>query len=475
MGDLAVSIILSGLLASAPPAPTPLRNGGFEDGQAQAAPEGWRNASAPNAGYQARTISDRPYEGRWAVRLEQDRADAPKALGWLAQTVDVAPLRGHRVRFSAAVRRVEGDRPPELSLVIAGPDGKPAFANFKKHAPIVARDWAIYAVEAEVGATAMRLTTGLVLPAGGAADMDAATFADLGPVDPSPTSQARLYLDYALGLLQAQHINGATADWTALRTQAYADTAAATTPEETYPAIRAVIKALGERHTFLMTPTAQKVIAARRATDPLPTGEVAGDIGVVRLVTLAQDPNNPKDDGASYQQAVETVIRKGDAENVCGWIIDLSGHSGGNMYPGIQGLGPLLGSSSPGAFVSRAGKTPWSRVIKPSSLTLRRPDAPVAVILGPRTASAGEAIAIGLIGRPDTRTFGQPTAGLTTGNATYPLADGARLVLTGSYEEDRLGRRYTGAITPDQTVAMDQTEAAAKAWLATRGCGKTAI
>lgn len=473
MRGLAISIILSGVLASIQPAPA-LRNGGFEQAQAPAAPEGWRNASAPDAGYQVETIDDHPYEGRQAVRLKQDKAQA-KVSGRLAQALDVAPLRGHRVRFSAAVRLVEGDRPPELALVVAGPDGKPAFANYKKHAPIVARDWAVYAVEADIGAVATRLTVGLILPAGGAADMDAATFTDLGPLDPSPAAQVRLYLDAALGLLQSQHINGETADWPALRAKAYADTASATTPEETYPAIREVIRALGERHTFLMTPTSQKVIAARRATDPLPTGEITGDIGVVRLVTLMLDPNDPKDNGALYQQAVEAVIRKGDAQNVCGWIIDLTGHSGGNMYPGIQGLGALLGEGSPGAFVSRAGKIPWSRNIKPSAVTVRRPEAPIAVILGPRTASAGEAIAIGLIGRPHTRTFGQPTAGYATGNATYPLSDGARLVLTGSYEEDRLGRRYLGAITPDETVALDQAEMAAKAWLATKGCGKSTI
>jgi len=469
-----LAIILSGVLASTQPAQA-LKNGDFEAGQAQAAPEGWRDLSAPGAGYRIKTIDEQPYEGRLAVRLEHDKAAPPKSMGRLAQTVDVAPLRGHRVRFSAAVRLVEGDRPPELSLLIMGPDGKPAFANYAKNAPIAAQGWAVYAVEADVGAMATRLTVGLILPAGGAADMDAATFTDLGPLDPSPAAQVRLYLDFALGLLQSQHINGATADWTALRAQAYADTASATTPEQTYPAIRSVIKALGERHTFLMTPTAQKVIAARRATAPPPTGEISGDIGVVRLRTLMLDPNDPKDDGALYQQAVEAIIRKGDAHNVCGWIIDLTGHSGGNMYPGIQGLGSLLGEGSPGAFVSRTGKMSWSKVIKPSAVTVRRPDAPMAVILGPRTASAGEAIAIGLIGRPDTRTFGQPTAGLTTGNATYPLSDGARLVLTGSYEEDRLGRRYTGAITPDETVPLDQAEIAAKAWLATRGCAKNTI
>ncbi|MGV9658891.1 S41 family peptidase [Streptomyces koyangensis] len=59
---------------------------------------------------------------------------------------------------------------------------------------------------------------------------------------------------------------------------------------------------------------------------------------------------------------------------------------------------------------------------------------PVAVLTGPRTASAGEAVAIAFRERPDTRTFGDPTSGVPTANAPYPLSDGALVVLTTARE-----------------------------------------
>ena len=68
-----------------------------------------------------------------------------------------------------------------------------------------------------------------------------------------------------------------------------------------------------------------------------------------------------------------------------------------------------------------------------------RPDAPVAVLVGSRTASSGEAAALRFIGRPGARTVGQPTDGFTTGNSDYGLADGARLLFPTGRIRDRLG------------------------------------
>ena len=79
----------------------------------------------------------------------------------------------------------------------------------------------------------------------------------------------------------------------------------------------------------------------------------------------------------------------------------------------------------------------------------------VAVLTGPRTASSGEAVAISFIGRPRTRSFGLPTAGLSTANRTYPLPDSSLIVLTVSVEADRNGKRYGYKIDPNEVVTPD--------------------
>ena len=100
---------------------------------------------------------------------------------------------------------------------------------------------------------------------------------------------------------------------------------------------------------------------------------------------------------------------------------------------------------------------------------------PAAVLLGPATASSAEIVAVALRGRPETRSFGAPTRGLTAGNRIFTLADGASLVLTVAATSDSVGRVYAGPIEPDQPVAsadsprgnsaVDETLAAASAWL----------
>ena len=100
---------------------------------------------------------------------------------------------------------------------------------------------------------------------------------------------------------------------------------------------------------------------------------------------------------------------------------------------------PLLGDGEVGAFVAPDGtRTPWriesgtprQYADRWGPEPLARPMPPVDVLTGPRTASAGEAVAIAFRGRPDTRSFGEPTFGVPTANAPYLLSDGALVVLT---------------------------------------------
>jgi C-terminal processing protease CtpA/Prc len=94
-------------------------------------------------------------------------------------------------------------------------------------------------------------------------------------------------------------------------------------------------------------------------------------------------------------------------------------------------------------------------------------------------------VAISFKGRPRTRSFGQPTNGLSSANGTFPLPDGATILLTTAIEADRTGKRYGEKVDPDEIVAAptpapgaapanpteDATIAAARAWL-TQSCSR---
>ena len=70
--------------------------------------------------------------------------------------------------------------------------------------------------------------------------------------------------------------------------------------------------------------------------------------------------------------------------------------------------------------------------------------------------------------RSDARSFGVATCGLTTGNQSFFLSDGASLILTVSTMADRSLKAYGGVLVPDEVIDDPaQTVARAVSWLET--------
>lgn len=154
----------------------------------------------------------------------------------------------------------------------------------------------------------------------------------------------------------------------------------------------------------------------------------------------------------------------------------------------LAGVGPLLGAEVVGSFTNSAPGVEWhyrgGRSWNGGSTSgessgwgtapphpLANPNAPVALLIGHRTASSGEMTQLAFLGRPNVRTFGDSTAGYTSSNTNVTLRDGATLIVTSGYPRDRLGRRYSLSIAPDEFVPSgtsteaDATLSRAAAWL----------
>jgi carboxyl-terminal processing protease len=334
-----------------------------------------------------------------------------------------------------------------------------------------------------------------------------------------------VYFRSALFLIERNALMRDRVDWPAVRAEAGELMRDARSTRDTYPAIRLVLRRLGDNHSHLTPPEAvragrrgsnltlgltavwpERVVAlvtpggpaeaaGIRAGDIVESVEGAAPVNVQRVVLLAgnrdrvrmvlQRPgragsfavelsprqvpfNQPAtarllEDGLGYIEipgvlgwpesfdadAVRAIAAV-DASPTCGWVVDLRRNTGGNMWPMLHAVRPILGEANP--FTYRFGKGPWSQ--KPV-YALRWPDPAIAVLTSRLTVSSGELVTIAFRGPSTTRLFGEATAGLASSNMAIPMVDGARLVITTSRPADRTGRAYEGPIEPDQALAID--------------------
>lgn len=256
----------------------------------------------------------------------------------------------------------------------------------------------------------------------------------------------------------------------------------ARTARDAYPAARYVLGALGDGHSGLeeFTPSRRPRLTARAAASKLPIARMEpGGVAYVEVPWFVSGLTDRRE----WTESIAQGIRRLDRETPCGWIVDLRRNFGGDMWPMLDGIAPLLPDGIAGGVAMPRRSTPvhwwivngraYSAVPVLAGLDfirgsrrLRNGAAPVAVLLDAHTASSGEAVAIAFVGRARTRSFGRATAGLTTANTTVSLPDGTRAAITVGVDIDRHGRRYGGAVRPDVAVldsAMVRSEAAT--WL----------
>lgn len=305
-------------------------------------------------------------------------------------------------------------------------------------------------------------------------------------LEASPTSSlvAQQYLSDAINIIEKNALNSKKVDWEQVRAMASMFEKNGGTPADTYDTIGYVLRQLEDKHSFFLSPENADQLNSSTVNDyPEPEGKLLenriGYVAVYEFGAQAEEEIN------NHADKIQSIIIDLDEQSACGWIVDLREDRGGNMYPMIAGLGALIGEGDLGSFKNASGEivnwyyrdgrsgvgnTSIAKVSHPEFL-LNPSDTPVAVMIGRQTASSGEATAISFRGRPNTRFFGEPSHGLTTGNESFVLMDGATIFLTTVVELDRTGQEYGGKILPDVETSSPETEAAG--WLlAQPACNK---
>ena len=296
------------------------------------------------------------------------------------------------------------------------------------------------------------------------------------PAGADPES-ARAYVGKLLDLVQTRSINKDALDWASVRSQVLAQAASAQNIADTYPAIELALRLLDDHESYysarggaLIGP----VPVGGCAAPSVPASGVPASIGYVKV--------GPCDCqgilATRYAESIQHTIMAADHPDLKGWIVDLRGNSGGNMWPMIAGVGPVLGEGRIGyiiyydreyerEYINGAALSlgeAFASVANPYTLLRQNPS--VAVLTDGFVSSAGEAVTVFFKGRPSTRSFGTPTCGHHHLQEQLALSDGASLFLQTSQHADRTRQRYGGSIAPDELVA-DPQEAVTRAiaWL----------
>lgn len=285
-------------------------------------------------------------------------------------------------------------------------------------------------------------------------------------------------LDTALREVKGRAKRATQVDWPFTTAQALAAVIDGRTRRDALPGVQIILKALGDRHSWVTVLDDQGRLTANGQLVPYraPQSRLQslGEQRVVGWLTIPLLAAMGGTEALDYANAIRAGLAQGLDAGACGFVVDLTGHEGGNMWPGLEGLGPLFGADAVvGAF--KPGP-PWTiNKRETDEAGVWRDDVarlPVAVVLGPKTASSGEAIAVAFSGRPQTEFFGRRTGGFATSNQNVPLGDGMVAFVMTAEMADRHGRTFPkGLAPPVEDANNEEAGLRALAWLRTQaGC-----
>lgn len=166
------------------------------------------------------------------------------------------------------------------------------------------------------------------------------------PRPPGPVQ----YATDALDLLELQGYYVDPTTWPAQRAEAEQSVRSA---PDTYPALRKALATAGGKHSKFL-PAGESLSDLDPTPPPPPsvtsTPDGVSTVTVPELVT--EDPNALQ----QYADTIASGLHRAAPATWCGWIVDLRGNEGGNMWPMIAGLSPLLPDGTLLSFAARTGE-----------------------------------------------------------------------------------------------------------------------
>jgi carboxyl-terminal processing protease len=213
--------------------------------------------------------------------------------------------------------------------------------------------------------------------------------------------------------------------------------------EKVYSIFISALQNAGDHHSFFLSKGISADLNKLNKEEVLSTSKYLGNnIGYLKIpycMTLDAEKD------LKFANTLIKQIQILDENEIDKWIIDLRDNRGGNRWPMLAGLTPIIGDGLIGynivlnkhiPIIIKKGLINYS-TIEPNQYTTKKPFKKIAVIINEHTGSSGEMVAIAVLGFDITKSFGQESAGYTTINSSRDYKDGTQLYLATGYSADK--------------------------------------
>lgn len=269
--------------------------------------------------------------------------------------------------------------------------------------------------------------------------------------------ESKKYLEEVIKIIQTNSINKNKIDWVKFKEDVFHFAQNSQTIKDTYPAVSYAVSLLEDNHSYFSPLTDKNQIQEEKLLPILKDEMVPSDIGYIRIpFCIGNDKQT-----TAYIKLLTDKISAQNNPNIKGWVVDLRDNFGGNMWPMLVSVGPLLQTGIQGYFFNADNAhTKWyydngkayldsTMLAENKHIVTVYGKSKIAVLINENTASSGEAIAVLFKGYSTAKLFGKPTFGVSTGCESYSLSDGSRINLATSVFADRNKNKYGNTIVPD--------------------------
>lgn len=335
------------------------------------------------------------------------------------------------------------------------------------------RHWTKYSLPLTVGPKVKKLLIGGFLKGPGYVWYD-----DFNLEVPSSgkaiSKKALAFISEVLAIAEKSSVVKDSVNWDNMRRDMLSLASGAKTTLDCYASVNYLIRELyakGDNHSGFYPPEFNTRNKTDNADGRQPEGKYLGNSIAYISVPGFSSINEKLSD--AFATKIQALIKTLDSSyTITKWVVDLRENTGGNMYPMIAGLGPILGNDTLGYFHMQSPKekhawyysrgssgcngTTLCKVNRPYDI--RQQNFKIIVLSGPNTASSGEMALISFKGKANTIVIGSASAGYSSGNAGHTLSDGSVLNLCESYCSDRYQTLYTGPIAPDISLPQNSSD-----------------